>query len=127
MHLSPLIHQEYTSRHRRACTAPAESGQEDLTSRKEYIYSRKTREDEGTRGKTGVLVGLDQPSAGQGNRSRGPVPTLGQLSGSEEKHFKTESETADLWRPKWNENQTVLAAAIQTLAWTGTLVPWKGQ
>ena len=29
--------------------------------------------------------------------------------------FKVESETADLWQPKWNENQTVLAAAIQTL------------
>ena len=28
--------------------------------------------------------------------------------------MKAESETADLWQPKWNENQTVLAAAIQT-------------
>ena len=37
----------------------------------------------------------------------------GQLSESEEK-FKAESETADLWQPKWNENQTVLAAAIHT-------------
>ena len=26
-----------------------------------------------------------------------------------------ESETADPWQPKWNENQTVLAAAIQIL------------
>ena len=26
-----------------------------------------------------------------------------------------ESEAADLWQPKWNENQTVLAAAIHTL------------
>ena len=26
--------------------------------------------------------------------------------------FKAESETANLWQPKWNENQTVLAAAI---------------
>ena len=26
--------------------------------------------------------------------------------------FEAESETADLWQPKWNENQTVLAAAI---------------
>ena len=26
-----------------------------------------------------------------------------------------ESETADLWQPKWSENHTVLAAAIQTL------------
>ena len=29
--------------------------------------------------------------------------------------FKAESETDDLWQPKWNENQTVLAAAIYTL------------
>ena len=28
--------------------------------------------------------------------------------------FKAESETADLWQPKWNENQTVLAVAIHT-------------
>ena len=28
--------------------------------------------------------------------------------------FKAESETADLWQPKWNENQTVLAAAIHS-------------
>ena len=28
--------------------------------------------------------------------------------------FKAESETADVWQPKWNENQTVLAAAIHT-------------
>ena len=28
--------------------------------------------------------------------------------------FKAESETADLWQPKWNENQTVLAADIHT-------------
>ena len=25
------------------------------------------------------------------------------------------SETAELWQPKWNENQTVLATAIHTL------------
>ena len=28
--------------------------------------------------------------------------------------FKAESEAADLWQPKWNENQTVLATAIHT-------------
>ena len=27
--------------------------------------------------------------------------------------FKAERETADLWKLKWNENQTVLAAAIR--------------
>ena len=29
--------------------------------------------------------------------------------------FKDESEAADLWQTKWNENQTVIAAAIHTL------------
>ena len=29
--------------------------------------------------------------------------------------FKAESETADLWQPKWNENQIVLATVIHTL------------
>ena len=28
--------------------------------------------------------------------------------------FNAESETADLWQSKWNENQTVFAAAIHT-------------
>ena len=41
-HLSPWIQQEYTFRHRNACRTPAESGQEDLTSRKEYIEPCKT-------------------------------------------------------------------------------------
>ena len=27
--------------------------------------------------------------------------------------FKAESKTADLWQPKWNENQTVFASAIR--------------
>ena len=39
---------------------------------------------------------------------------MGQLSESEEKHFKAESEIADLWQPKWNKNQTTLAIAIHT-------------
>ena len=50
MHLSPWIHQEYTFRRRSACRTPAESRQEYLTSRKEYIEPRKTQQDEGTRG-----------------------------------------------------------------------------
>ena len=29
--------------------------------------------------------------------------------------FKAESETADLWQPKWCENQTALAISIHTL------------
>ena len=50
---------------------------------------------------------------GGGTEAGGLIPTSGQLSESEEKHLRP-SETADLWQPKWNENQTVLAAAIHT-------------
>ena len=42
-HLSPRVHQEYTFRHRSAFRMPAESGQEYLTTGKEYIEPRKTR------------------------------------------------------------------------------------
>ena len=35
------------------------------------------------------------------------------MSESEEKHLRL-SKTADLWQPKRNENQTVIAAAIHT-------------
>ena len=41
-------------------------------------------------------------------------PHQGNCLESEEKHLKAETETADLWQPKWNENQTVLATAIHT-------------
>ena len=34
VHFSPWIHQEYTFRHRRSCTTPAESVQEYLTTKK---------------------------------------------------------------------------------------------
>ena len=34
---------------------------------------------------------------------------------SQRETFKAESETADLWQPKWNENQIVLATVIHTL------------
>ena len=41
-HLSPRIHQEYTFRHRSAFRTPAESGQQYLTTGKEYIEPHKT-------------------------------------------------------------------------------------
>ena len=50
-HLSPRIHQEYTFRRGSACRTPAASRQEYLTGGKEYMEPRKTREDEGTRGR----------------------------------------------------------------------------
>ena len=82
------IHQEYTFRHRSACRTPAESRQEYLTSGKEYMEPHKTQQEEGTRGKTGVLVGLDLPLAGGGTEAGVRSPTLGQLSKSEEKYLR---------------------------------------
>ena len=88
VHLSPQIHQEYTFRHRSACRTPAESGQEYLTSGKEYADPRKTRQDEGTRRKN-RSVSRTGPALGRwGNRNRGLIPTSGQLSESEEKHLR---------------------------------------
>ena len=43
IHLSPWKHQEYTFRHRSACRTPPESGQEYLTTGKEYIEPHKTQ------------------------------------------------------------------------------------
>ena len=41
-------------------------------------------------------------------------PHIKAIVGVRGETFKAECETADLWQPKWNENQTVLAAAIRT-------------
>ena len=43
LHLSHRIHQKNIFRHTSACRTPAESGQEDLTSRREYTEPCKTR------------------------------------------------------------------------------------
>ena len=63
--------------------------------------------------KTGVFVGLDLPSAGGGTEAgvRSPIWKIVWVRGET---FKAESETDDLWQPKSNENQTVLATAIYT-------------
>ena len=64
-------------------------------------------------GKTGVLVGLNLPSVGGGTEA--VVQSLhGAIVWVRGETFKAESETADLWQPKWNENQTALAAAQHT-------------
>ena len=48
---------------------------------------------------------------GGGTEAGVQSPHWGQLSESEET-FKAEREIADLWQPKWNENQTAHATAI---------------
>ena len=60
-----------------------------------------------------MLVGLDLPLAGGGTET-GSSPHIGPVVWVRGETFKAERETADLWQPKWNENQIVLAAAIQT-------------
>ena len=51
-----------------------------------------------------------------GELKQGSDPHIGAIVCVRGETFKAESETADLWQPKWNENQTVLATAIHTLA-----------
>ena len=108
------IKNTYTFRHTNACRTPAESGQEYLTSGKEYIEPRKLTRIKELGGKTGVLVGLDLPSTGRGNEAGVQSPHWGNCL-SQGETFKAESETADSWQPKWNENQKVLAIAIHSL------------
>ena len=50
-----------------------------------------------------------------GELEQGSHPHTGAIVSVRRETFKAESETADLWQPKWNENQMVLATAISTL------------
>ena len=60
-----------------------------------------------------MLVGLDRPLAG-GELRQGSDPHSGAIVLVRGETFKVESETADLWQPKWNENQTVLRSHTYT-------------
>ena len=50
-----------------------------------------------------------------GELKQGSNPHIGAIVYVRREIFKAESETADLWQSKWNENQIVLAAALYTL------------
>ena len=50
-----------------------------------------------------------------GELKQGSDPRSGATVCIRGETFKAERETADLWQPKWDEGQTVLAAAIHTL------------
>ena len=60
-----------------------------------------------------MLVGLNLPSVDGGTEAGVQSPHQGNCL-SQRETFKAKSETADLWLPKWNENQTVLATATHT-------------
>ena len=49
-----------------------------------------------------------------GELKQGSHPGIGSTVWVRGETFKAGSKTADLWQPKWNENQTVLATAIHT-------------
>ena len=49
-----------------------------------------------------------------GELKQGSNPHMREIVLDRKEIFKAKSETADLWQPKWNENQTVLAAVIHT-------------
>ena len=64
-------------------------------------------------GNTRVSVGLDLPLA-CGETEAGVNPHIGAIVWVKGETVKAENKTADLWQPKWYENQTVLATAIYT-------------
>ena len=72
-------------------------------------------------GKTEVLVGPDLSSVGGGTKVGGPIPTLGQLSESEEKHLRLGLK--QLICGSLN-GQSLPQPYIPR---TGKLVPWKAQ
>ena len=49
-----------------------------------------------------------------GELKQGSDPHIGEIVWVRGETFMAKSETADLWQPKWYENQTVLATAIHT-------------
>ena len=49
-----------------------------------------------------------------GELKQGSDTPTGAIVSTRGETFKAASETTDLWQPKWNERQTVLATAIHT-------------
>ena len=124
-YISPRIHQEYTFRHRSACRTPAESGQESLTSVKNIQTHAKLSRMKELEGKTGVLVRTGPALSGWGNYNTGLIPTLGQLSESEEKQLRL--RVKQLICGSLNRMRLRQSLPQPYIPWTGTQVPRKGQ
>ena len=56
---------------------------------------------------------------------QGSNPHIGTVVWVRRTTFKAERETADLWQPKWNENQRVLGAAIHITDRYGRHSGWE--
>ena len=72
-----------------------------------------------------MLVGLALPSAGGGTEARGPIPTGGQLSESEEKHLRLRGK--QLICGSLNGMRIRQSLLHPYTPQTGTQVPWKVQ
>ena len=112
VHLSPQIHQEYTFRQRSVCRTPAESGQEYLTSGKEYIEPCKSHQQHSLLWDCSTIPKLQLPAmyfpVDQRSCPGDQAPSL--WSGS------TDSKTLDYQRTNPREYQIVRTHTKET-AW----------
>ena len=113
IHLSLRIHQEYTFRHRSVRRTPAERDRSTWPVDKNIQNHAKFSRTKEPGGETGLLVGLYLPLVG-GRTEAGVWSHTGAIVWVGGEIFKADSETADLWQPKRNENQTVLATNTHT-------------
>ena len=63
-----------------------------------------------------MFAELDLPLVGQGVwwLKQGSDSQIGAIAWVREETFKAKNKAANLWQPKWNENQTALASAMHT-------------
>ena len=71
-----------------------------------------------------MLVRVNLPSVG-GEGKQGSDPHVMAIVSVRGETFNADSDRADLWQPKWNENQTVLAAAIHNPWSPGRCSSWE--
>ena len=104
---------------------PAERGQEYLTSGKEYTEPGKSWWDEGTRAKNRSVSRTRTALSGWGNWRRGPSPHMGQLSESEQQHWRLRGKR--LIYGSLNGMRIRQSLLQPYIPQTGTQLPWKAQ
>lgn len=109
------VHQEYTLRCRRSLKTTLRVGRSPWTYvRNIQINAKLGRTKEGREKEESEQDWTCTPR--WGSWSRGQIPALGQLFGTEEKHLRLlESKAADLWQSEWRTTKTIPGAALHTL------------
>ena len=124
IHLSLWIYQEYTFRHRSTCRTPAEwTGVPDQWKRLSRALQNSVRWR--TRGKYRNVSRTGPAPSGWGNWSRRLIPTVGQLSESEEEHLRL--RVKQLICGSLNGMRIRLSLLQPNIPQIGTLVSWKVQ